>query len=220
MPNPSLSDPHAPPAPGPRRRRRPHRRLDHRGLVDRARADARGRGQLVGSQRISLMASRVHWAMTYLAQAGLTDRPRRGLWCITDEGRRLLATAPERVDNAVLGRYESFHSLHEAEVGESLSMGGGVKRSACRGQWRNRDRLPSIDDVLHPILAVLFRMAIPHEFSAVPVDSVCDALHLDERSASVACPAAGGHREPARSDAHQSVRRRASSITRRPASSS
>src|SRR5580693_4431099 len=60
------------------------------------------RGQLVGSQRISLMASRAHWAMTYLAQAGLTDRPRRGVWCITDEGRRLLATGLKRIDNTVL----------------------------------------------------------------------------------------------------------------------
>ena len=48
------------------------------------------REQLVGSQRIKLIASRAHWAMTYLAQAGLTDRPRRGVWRITDEGRRLL----------------------------------------------------------------------------------------------------------------------------------
>jgi Mrr N-terminal domain len=34
------------------------------------------REQLVGSQRITLLANRAHWAMTYLAQAGLTDRPR------------------------------------------------------------------------------------------------------------------------------------------------
>ena len=50
--------------------------------------------QLVGSQRISLMASRVHWAMIYLAQTSLTDLPRRGVWRITDGGSRLLATNP------------------------------------------------------------------------------------------------------------------------------
>ena len=76
------------------------------------------REQLVGSQRIGLMASRVHWAMTYLAQAGLTDRPRRGVWCITGEGRRLLATHPERIDNALLGRYERFQSFMNRSAGE------------------------------------------------------------------------------------------------------
>ena len=68
-----------------------------------------GRGereQLVGSQRIGLMASRVHWAMTYLAQSGLTDRPRRGVWRITPQGTRLLATNPKRIDNTLLERYE------------------------------------------------------------------------------------------------------------------
>ncbi len=69
------------------------------------------REQLVGNQRIKLIASRAHWAMTYLAQAGLTDRPRRGVWRVTDEGRRLLATSPTRIDNAVLARYEGFQSF-------------------------------------------------------------------------------------------------------------
>jgi restriction system protein len=66
------------------------------------------REQLVGNQRIRLIASRAHWAMTYLAQAGLTDRPSRGVWRVTDEGGRLLVTSPERIDNAVLARYEGF----------------------------------------------------------------------------------------------------------------
>ena len=60
-------------------------------LSDEFELTSEEREQLVGSQRIGLMASRVHWAMTYLVHAGLTDRPRRGVWRITDEGRRLVA---------------------------------------------------------------------------------------------------------------------------------
>lgn len=76
------------------------------------------REQLVGSQRVSLMASRAHWAMTYLAQAGLTARPRRGVWRITDEGGRLLASDPERIDNALLAQYEGFQSFISRSAGE------------------------------------------------------------------------------------------------------
>ena len=54
------------------------------------------------------MASRVHWAMTYLAQAGLTERPRRGVWPITTEGTRVLLTDPEPIDTTLLKRYEGF----------------------------------------------------------------------------------------------------------------
>ena len=77
------------------------------------------REQLVGSQRIKLIASRAHWAMTYLAQAALTDRPRRGVWCITDEGRRLLATGPERIDNASAGSVRGVSELHQAKRGRT-----------------------------------------------------------------------------------------------------
>jgi restriction endonuclease Mrr len=83
------------------------------------------REQLDGSKRIGgLMASRVHWAMTYLAQAGLTDRPRRGIWRITDEGRRLLETGPKRVDNVLLARYKGFQNF----ISKSAGAQRGVRR--------------------------------------------------------------------------------------------
>ena len=89
------------------------------------------REQLVGNQRITLIASRAHWAMTYLAQAGLTDRPRRGVWRVTDEGRRLLATGPKRIDNTNLARYEGFQSFHQAKHGRTRR-----RRGRSPGGWR------------------------------------------------------------------------------------
>ncbi|MGP0048234.1 MAG: winged helix-turn-helix domain-containing protein [Solirubrobacteraceae bacterium] len=134
------------------------------------------REQLVGSQRISLMASRVHWAMTYLAQAGLTERPRRGVWRITTEGTRVLSADPERIDTTVLERYEGFRSFisrsaGEPEVadGEAPESGGGGAESAD---------MPSVDNLLRPILVALSD-GQAHEFSAV-VEAVCVALDLDD----------------------------------------
>ena len=136
------------------------------------------REQLVGTQRISLMASRVHWAMTYLAQAGLSDRPRRGIWCITDEGKRLLATGPEHIDNVLLARYEGFQSFisrsaaePDAEEAESSESGAdGAEAPAA---------VPSTDDLLLPMLVTLSdRQA--HVFPEL-VESICEALHLDDK---------------------------------------
>ena len=136
------------------------------------------REQLVGSQRITLIASRAHWAMTYLAQAGLTDRPRRGVWRITGEGTRLLATSPERIDNALLAQYEGFQSFINRSAGEpddeAEPPGGGRDGDAAALG------VPSVDDLLRPMLAALADSK-PHRFLDL-VDSICDALHLDDES--------------------------------------
>ncbi len=52
--------------------------------------------------------SRAQWAQTYLVQAGLVTRPKRGVVTITDTGRTALAEAPEHIDSAYLRRYPSF----------------------------------------------------------------------------------------------------------------
>lgn len=54
------------------------------------------------------MNSRVQWAATYLAQARLVGRPRRGSIAITQRGIDLLATNPARIDYALLRQYPEF----------------------------------------------------------------------------------------------------------------
>jgi restriction endonuclease Mrr len=147
-------------------------------LAAEFRLTAEEREQLVGSQRITLMASRAHWAMTYLAQAGLTDRPRRGVWRITDEGGRLLATDPARVDNALLARYEGFQSFINRSAGEpddeaEAPVSGGNDTVAAVG-------VPSVDDLLRPMLEALSD-GKAHAFAGL-VESISDALHLDDEA--------------------------------------
>ncbi len=55
--------------------------------------------------------SRVHWAVTYMSQAGLLTRPKRGVIRITDRGREVLAAHPDRVDNHVLSDYHEFREF-------------------------------------------------------------------------------------------------------------
>jgi restriction endonuclease Mrr len=135
------------------------------------------REQLVGSQRIKLIASRAHWAMTYLSQAGLTDRPRRGVWCITDDGRRLLAAGPERIDNAALARYEGFQNFIKRSAGEpGVDEADDLESSPDTAE--GAVGMPSVDDLLRPMLETLSD-GKPHAFANL-VQSICDALHLDD----------------------------------------
>lgn len=52
--------------------------------------------------------NRVHWAITYMAQAGLVTRPRRAVVQITDRGKTVLQAHSNRVDNTVLARFPEF----------------------------------------------------------------------------------------------------------------
>jgi restriction system protein len=56
----------------------------------------------------ALFANRLHWAITYLYQAGLVRRPKRGIVQITDRGQEILAKHPNRVDLVVLAQFDEF----------------------------------------------------------------------------------------------------------------
>lgn len=65
------------------------------------------------------MHSRVHWAGTYLAQARLVSRPKRGSIAITQRGSDLLATKPKRIDYALLKQYPEFVQFLEGSKSET-----------------------------------------------------------------------------------------------------
>src|ERR1700727_347765 len=59
----------------------------------------------------ALLASRVHWAVTYLYQSGLVRRPRCGVVEITPRGMDVRAKHPDRVDLSVLGQLAEFNDF-------------------------------------------------------------------------------------------------------------
>lgn len=69
------------------------------------------RDQQVPSGGTSVIASRVHWAKTYLKQAGLVAQPTRGVVEITSRGRDVLQSNPSKIDAELLQRYEDFRAF-------------------------------------------------------------------------------------------------------------
>src|SRR5262249_43965739 len=67
------------------------------------------RQALLPSGRTPVFNSRVHWAGTYLVQAGLLSRPRRGVLQITERGKSVLAENPRAIDNQLLSRFAAFN---------------------------------------------------------------------------------------------------------------
>lgn len=84
--------------------------------------------ELLPSRRAPLFANRVAWACFYLQKAGLLQRPKRGHYEITQQGREVLKDPPLRVDIKFLQRFPEFTEFQtkskakeETEKGEEKS---------------------------------------------------------------------------------------------------
>jgi restriction system protein len=69
------------------------------------------RSELLPSGKQAIFANRVHWAKTYLAQAGLIENTRRGHFRITPRGQQALASRPSQIDNVFLSQFEEFQQF-------------------------------------------------------------------------------------------------------------
>lgn len=79
-------------------------------LGSRLRLSEADLAELLPSGRQTTFANRVHWAKTYLKQAGLIESTRRGRFKITADGRAALSSG-DQIDRNFLVRYESFRDF-------------------------------------------------------------------------------------------------------------
>ena len=86
-------------------------------VVDRLARDFRlteeERQQLLPSGKQPTFTNRVHWARTYLGQAGLLKATKRAHFMITDRGRKVLAEGPSRIDNEHLSQFAELIQFRE-----------------------------------------------------------------------------------------------------------
>lgn len=67
--------------------------------------------ELLPSGKQRTFDNRVHWAKTYLKQAGLLSYPKRSFFVATEEGRRVLSRNLDRIDNKFLEQYDAFQEF-------------------------------------------------------------------------------------------------------------
>lgn len=69
------------------------------------------RQELLPSGGTFKFSSRASWARTYLQKARLLEAARRGHFRITDRGRAILKTKPDRIDGDLLSQFEEFREF-------------------------------------------------------------------------------------------------------------
>jgi restriction system protein len=80
-------------------------------VADKLGLDEEDRSQLLPSGKQAIFDNRVHWAKTYLVQAGLLEITRRAHFKLTACGSKVLARCPTRVDNELLMQFAEFREF-------------------------------------------------------------------------------------------------------------
>jgi restriction system protein len=79
--------------------------------------------ELIPSGNQTTFSNRVHWAKTYLKQAGLIEPTRRAHFKITKRGNEVLAKSPSKIDSKFLrqfSEFQEFQSRSNSEGTENL----------------------------------------------------------------------------------------------------
>jgi len=69
------------------------------------------RRQMLPSGKQTVITNRVHWARTYLKQAGLVSNPKRGWYELTDRGREIAEEPSAQVNTKYLERFQEFQEF-------------------------------------------------------------------------------------------------------------
>ncbi|MBM0106494.1 restriction endonuclease [Steroidobacter sp. S1-65] len=148
------------------------------GLADEIGLTAEEREQLLPSGRHRMFDNRVHWAKTYLKQAGLLSYPRRGFLVATEAGQKVLSQRIDRIDVTFLKGFEAFRAFLErrradqddlalapepiaasaATPDETLRLAHAQINSALGAELLERVRNASSEFFEHVIIALLSAM--------------------------------------------------------------
>jgi restriction system protein len=132
------------------------------------------RSKLLPSGRQTVFSNRVHWAKFYLSKAQLVEITRRGYFWITERGRKVLHSAPQKIDNKFLDQFEEFRQFRERSSatreaeGETAGAGSGDQKETPDETMRIA--YLKIEDVLTHDLLDRIRQAPPEFFERLMVN--------------------------------------------------
>src|SRR4030067_2117911 len=77
-------------------------------LADHFKLTEEEKKELLPSGHQEVFFNRVGWARTYLKKAGLLEAPKRGIFKITDRGKKILRSSPSEINNKLLSQFDEF----------------------------------------------------------------------------------------------------------------
>jgi restriction system protein len=82
-------------------------------ISDEFKLSEEDRNQKIPSGGMPTIRNRVQWALTYLTKANLAERPKRGIFRITDLGEKTLSKNPTKIDMKYLEQFDGYLAFKE-----------------------------------------------------------------------------------------------------------
>jgi restriction system protein len=99
--------------------------------------------------------NRVTWACYDLYRAGLLDRPKRGLYVITENGRKVAKQKPKIIDREFLMQFPPFAEFHAASTKKTPKNDGTVLDIKSESTAQNKTPEEMIDTAYEQLHATL-----------------------------------------------------------------
>jgi len=130
--------------------------------------------QLLPSGKQTTFSNRIHWAKSYLKQAGLLAYPSRNHFVLTDIGKKVLSDNPERIDAKFLMQFEPFQEFRNRKGTQSATTASKEQNELPNEEATPDELLRSshkaIDDALAADLLGRVRDASPQFFEELIVE--------------------------------------------------
>jgi len=142
-------------------------------LADDFALSSEEREEMLPSGKQRTFDNRVHWAKSYLKQAGLLEYPKRGYFVATAEGRRVLSQKPAKIDNGFLSQFDAFQEFKSRKGTETDTENKSdkpVSESSATPDEILRTAYKRINDSLGTDLLSRVRLASPQFFETLIVD--------------------------------------------------
>lgn len=110
------------------------------------------KAELLPSGKQTTFGNRVHWARTYLKQAGLVDATRRGHFRITQRGSDVLASGTPRIDVKFLNQFPEFQAFRERSTSEQEESAPAEFRAVEELSQTPDDQIRSAAQIIHDSL--------------------------------------------------------------------
>lgn len=130
------------------------------------------RQQLLPSGKQTTITNRVHWARSYMKQAGLVRNPKRGWYELTDRGRAVLDDQSVKLDSKFLEQFDDFQDFKARgkDNGEDEAIADAEAISANTPDETLQAAHKKLDAALAANLLDYVRVASPKFFEDLIVD--------------------------------------------------
>lgn len=138
---------------------------DHFGLT------AEERQQLLPSGKQTTIANRVHWARSYLKQAGVVRNTKRGWFELTDRGRQILNDGSIQLNAKYLAQFDEFQDFKSRKTDTSTTTDGMQEEGTAKTPDENLQAAHArLNAALSANLLDYVRCASPVFFESLIVD--------------------------------------------------